>query len=70
MTTIADYLNAGHVAWRTGKIEKAAELYSKAALEYVDKVNLAIVENVKIEGLDLCCFAAFAYSQRGNQGYD
>lgn len=30
----ADYLNAGHVAWRTGKIEKAAELYSKAALEY------------------------------------
>lgn len=29
-----DYLNAGHVAWRTGKIEKAAELYSKAALEY------------------------------------
>ena len=30
----ADYLNAGHVAWRTGTIEKAAELYSKAALEY------------------------------------
>ena len=30
----ADYLNAGHVSWRTGNIEKAAELYSKAALEY------------------------------------
>ena len=28
------YTSAGHVAWRTGKIEKAAELYSKAALEY------------------------------------
>ncbi len=28
-----DYLNAGHVAWRLGNIEKAAELYGKAALE-------------------------------------
>ena len=31
----ADYLNAGHVAWRTGKIEKAAGTFTvKAALEY------------------------------------
>lgn len=28
-----DYLNAGHVAWRLGNLEKAAELYGKAALE-------------------------------------
>ena len=28
-----DYLNAGHVAWRLGNIEKAAEYYGKAALE-------------------------------------
>jgi tetratricopeptide (TPR) repeat protein len=28
-----DYLNAGHVAWRLGNIEKAAGLYGKAALE-------------------------------------
>ncbi len=28
-----DYLNAGHVAWKQGNTEKAAELYSKAALE-------------------------------------
>lgn len=28
-----DYLNAGHVAWRTGNIEKAAALYGKAVSE-------------------------------------
>ena len=28
-----DYLNAGHVAWRLGNIEKAVDLYGKAALE-------------------------------------
>ncbi|WP_297643590.1 tetratricopeptide repeat protein [uncultured Bacteroides sp.] len=29
----ADYLNAGHVAWKTGDMGKAATLYSKAASE-------------------------------------
>ncbi|AVM51571.1 tetratricopeptide repeat protein [Bacteroides zoogleoformans] len=28
-----DHLNAGHVAWKQGNTEKAAELYSKAAME-------------------------------------
>ena len=44
----ADYLNAGHVAWRTGKIEKAAELYSKAALEYgvQEWIGFIGVENI------------------------
>lgn len=31
-----DYLNAGHVAWKTGNIEKAATLYGKSLLEYLD----------------------------------
>lgn len=30
----ADYLNAGHVMWRLGNREKAAELYGKAATEF------------------------------------
>ena len=29
----ADYLNAGHVAWKSGNMEKAAKLYAKAATE-------------------------------------
>ncbi len=32
-----DYLNAGHVAWRSGSIEKAAELYRKAIQESGNK---------------------------------
>ena len=32
-----DYLNAGHVAWRLGNIEKTVEYYSKAALESGNK---------------------------------
>ena len=28
-----DYLNAGHVAWGLGNLEKAVELYSQAASE-------------------------------------
>ena len=50
----ADYLNAGHVAWRTGKIEKAAELYSKAALEYDIPLMMDLVKNSNNSLYSLC----------------
>lgn len=33
----ADYLNSGHVAWLSGKLEEAVEFYGKAASESGDK---------------------------------
>lgn len=43
----ADYLNAGHVAWRTSDIRKAIALYEKAALEYGSQAFREMFNNDK-----------------------